>query len=106
MSTYFIFGLCPEGDTASCAKYAHDHLFVASPGEKFTYSETSFFVLGAIAMKVTGLSNFDSVFQEMIARPLGMSCDFAGAALSKSSIKTDPGAGLVCMLMNTGNSCA
>merc|ERR1712151_849856 len=68
----------------------------ASPGEKFTYSETSFYVLGAIAMKVTGFSNFDSVFQEMIARPLGMHCEFDGTALRKSSIKSDPGAGLVC----------
>jgi CubicO group peptidase (beta-lactamase class C family) len=57
------------------------------------YTESTFYVLGAVAMEITGLSNVDSVFQELIARPLEMEgCSFSVWSLQK----TDPGGGLIC----------
>merc|ERR1712014_533162 len=85
--------MCTKDSTITCAKDAYENLFEAAPGEKFTYTESSFYVLAAVAMEITGLSNVDSVFQELIARPLEMEgCSFSLWSLEK----TDPGGGLKC----------
>jgi len=57
------------------------------------YTESTFYVLGAVAMEITGLSTVDSVFQELIARPLKMEgCSFSNGPMRS----TDPGGGLLC----------
>merc|ERR1712137_1475630 len=90
---------CPVWDTVGCAKYAYKFLFERAPGEKFRYSETSFYVLGAIAMQVTGHDEYDAVFQELIARPLGMTgCKFDRAVVTIDKKKADPGGGMKCSI--------
>jgi hypothetical protein len=94
LETYRLgLAMCTKDSTITCAKDAYENLFGAAPGEKFTYTESSFYVLAAVAMEITGLSNVDSVFQKLIARPLEMEgCSFSVWSLQK----TDPGGGLIC----------
>merc|ERR1711879_497260 len=42
------------------------------PGREFEYVESTFYVMSAMALKVTGLSTWDEVFQKYMARPLGV----------------------------------
>lgn len=90
-------GMCSKSTTALCGRDAYDRLFESKPGQEFHYTESSFYILGTIAMELTGHRTFDDVFQELIARPLGMDgCEFSGAITTR---KADPGGGLRCSLM-------
>lgn len=78
-------GLCTDGilgSTRACAKDAYENRFQsgAAPGTEYEYTETTFFVASAMALEATGLSNWDDVFQQYMARPLGINaskCEFS-----------------------------
>jgi len=82
-------GYCEShaGGILACAKEAYNLGVTHEPGSNFLYSETSFYLAGAVAMGATGLTSFDAIFQQYVAKPLGMrGCSFG----------TDPGADLTC----------
>jgi len=89
LPTFKIFGMCTQKDVIGCAKEAYGRGVKDEPGTTFTYSETSFYVLGAIAIQVSGLPDYNAVFQKYVAEPSNMyGCSFTG--------QQDPGAMLQC----------
>lgn len=92
------FAECTTGNnTRDCAKEAFNTCFYsgALPGAEFTYSEASWYVVGAIALELTGLQLWDDVFQQYIAGPLGItpsSCEYSFPEKHHAYV----GGGLVC----------
>merc|ERR1719356_210024 len=57
------------GGTLECAKIAYDELFPSTftePGLEYEYTESTFFVMSAMAMHVANLSTWDEVFQKYL----------------------------------------
>ena len=79
----------------ACAKSLHATAYVdieyaaggvackapCEPGVAFFYGEASWTVLGAVLVAVTGETDFEAVFQRLVARPLTIDCSFADAPL-------------------------
>jgi len=87
-------GRCPEQDTLGCAKTALSLLDTEMVGNKFTYSETSFYVIAEVAKKQAGLATWNDVFRKYLGDPLGMSpaCTFEEGVLPGQ----DPGGDVRC----------
>eukprot|EP00928_Gymnodinium_smaydae_P076722 TRINITY_DN5978_c0_g1_i3.p1 TRINITY_DN5978_c0_g1~~TRINITY_DN5978_c0_g1_i3.p1 ORF type:complete len:481 (+),score=20.85 TRINITY_DN5978_c0_g1_i3:75-1517(+) len=63
-----------QGNVVDCAKYAYQKRFTKHPpGTTFRYTETSFYVLGAIAMNATGTKRYEDSFRQTIGTELNMS---------------------------------
>lgn len=96
MKTYEAgLGACEAATTVECAKEAYRTAF-PEDSAAWTYSETSFNVLGAVAMHLTGAATYDQVFQELIlpkVPAVNASTCFWGYP---SKEKADPGASLIC----------
>jgi len=62
------------GSTRACAIEAYNECFRsgAAPGTEFDYTESSWYVVSAMALEVTGLPTWDDVFFRYIALPLGI----------------------------------
>lgn len=75
-------GICVSGlggGTLQCAQVAYEELFPSTftePGLEFEYVESTFYVMSAMALHVTGLETWDEVFQKYLARPLGVDSDW------------------------------
>ena len=69
-----------------------------TPGAKFAYSESNFVLLGAMAVKKTGLATFNEVFRKYVGGPLGLddSCGFTSTYGNQTEAMTDPGEGVEC----------
>lgn len=92
------FAQCTEGNsTRDCAEQAYNECFKsgAAPGEEFEYTESSYFVLSAMALEVTGLQHWDDVFQTYLAGPLGVDPLLCAYSFG-SSDWAYAGGGLVC----------
>jgi len=76
-------GACTKGNgTRDCAEQAYNECFQsgAAPGTEYEYTETTFYIASAMALEVTGLRNWDDVFQHYLAGPLGINssrCEFS-----------------------------
>jgi len=93
-------GNCRRSTTHECAKEAYERGVRSTPGSTYEYSETSFYILGAVAIKASGMktSNFNDVFKTYLGNRLGMKCDYRPYAQDQKKFpnKIDPGAHLWC----------
>jgi len=84
--------------TRQCARQAYEECFPASftaPGQEFKYTESTFFIVSAMALEVTGHQYWNDVFQEYLGRPLGVNplrCHFSLPSFSMALA----GGGLRC----------
>lgn len=90
-------GACTAGTTVDCAKQAYETAWPEEgQGAPWTYSETSFYVAGAVAMELTGAQTYNDVFLQLILPKVPtldpMKC-FWGFP---SVVKADPGGGMIC----------
>lgn len=73
-STYNELMAHPETDDGAAERYVRrlqDKKLIANPGERFSYSNIAFNVLGDMIAKVTG-NSFEAVMKEQVLLPAGM----------------------------------
>jgi len=95
--SWFAAGLamCFMDSTEKCAKAAFEQSHKWEPGSKFWYSETSFAILGTVAIKATKLPDWPSVVKKYVFDPLKVNteaCFYSTALLPW----VDPGASMAC----------
>jgi len=90
----------------NCAKEAYENTFGQSEekgnkvGEAFTYSETGFYIMGAVAQQVSGITSFNDIFHNTVGKQCAIlreNCYFdENITYNENPFSLDPGAGLVC----------
>lgn len=89
-------GACESDTTLDCAKEAYENCWPDGDGQSWTYSETSFYVIGAIVMNQTNTNTYDEAFQELL-QPKIPSLNFNKCLWAyPTPAKADPGGGIVC----------
>jgi CubicO group peptidase (beta-lactamase class C family) len=95
----FPFFVCLESNSDKCAQQAYNMAGRRTPGTHMEYGETSFHVLAAVALRVSGKRVFNEVFREYLANPLGMSSSCHYVATINGHFfpdSQDPGGDLKC----------
>jgi hypothetical protein len=91
-------GMCRNATLVGCAWEAYHASFGNHIGVNYTYSESTFAVLGAMALSVTGHDSYNDVFKEYIAEPLGISTEDCAFEMSSIINWVDPGGSISCSL--------
>jgi len=102
-------GACTGGGvtgngTRNCARQAYNDCFPSTftqPGLEWEYTESTFYVMSAMALEVTGMAYWDDVFQHYIARPLGIDADYCKFNLPNMGMAF-AGGGLRCTPVEYG----